>query len=311
MLLEARNGVVPLYPTQGMTRGEVRFAKSSYWLVTTHAPQQQLILEAPSRTPRDEFRIQLRYIVTVVDPVRFYRDSSPDIDPLVEVGSMVRSQVRALAGTFTRDAGVDLREAIHKLAFDIPASLSVSCSDVQVELTEATRVRVDAEVEQEEELARMRRRARLEEERATLEHRHREQQEAHRLETIRSIAKNYDLELDPLMLRTLALQDNPSVAEMLVIRDRLAHESFEHQKGTLDFFTALHEHKMLEDDVFKVLMEQARDMVMRGQAERLRRPAIGPSLINVQAEPEGIGSKGDDAEVGHTAEAPQEDSGPS
>jgi hypothetical protein len=311
MLLEARNGVVPLHPTQGMTRGEIRFAKSSYWLVATHAPEQQLVLDAPTRRPRDEFRIQLRYMVTVTDAVRFYQDSSPNIDPLVEVGSMVRSQVRALAGTFTRDACVDLRESIHRLAFEIPASLGVSCSDVHVELTERTRARMDAEVEQEEELETMRRRARLEEERATLEHKQREQRETHRFETIKSIAKNYDLELDPLMLRTLALQDNPSAAEMLDIRDRLAQESFDHQKATLDFFTTLHEHQMLEDDVFKILMEQAGDMVRRGQAERLRRPAVGPSSSGGQAAPREIGFKGDNAEVVRAAEVPQEPSGPS
>jgi hypothetical protein len=270
IILEARNSVVVLNPTQAMTRGEARFAKGSFWRITVRSSQQATSFDAPSETGRDEFLIRISYIVEISDPLAFYTNTAMAADPLVEVQSMLRNQVRGIAATQPIRQQMLLQQSIQQARLVVPSYLRLVFTDVQVGMTEATRARLLAEDELEDELQTLKRRARIDEESDEIRYERMRRQEAHRLARINTIADTYGLNLDPLMLRVLSLDENSSPESILALRDRLVNERFEDLQKIGSFFESLHEHEMLEDKGFAVLMDFARKVAEQTSSGEIR-----------------------------------------
>jgi len=286
IVLEARNGVVALRPGQRMTRGESRFARGQYWRVATRSPEQITSFEAKSSVSRNEFRIELHYFVEVVDPIQFYANSSLEVDPLVDVQLRVRNHVRALAAQTDPAHHAALQAAIPDRAFGLPDYLTARFPEVLVELTEATRSRLEGEAELEERIARRRLQDRLDATNDELDFTSRTRKERNRFNLITMIAEQYKLDVDPLMLRALALDDHPSPQSMHVVRERLLQERYEGLNQFGAFFQALHEHQMLDDEGLAVLMDFAR----KSTTERLSGPVRSPGgpALPPQGEIDGV-----------------------
>ncbi len=274
VVLEARRGLVVLQPSRGLTPGEARFLKGSYWRVSMRSPVQVLTMQAPARGSRDVFDIEVQYVVEVRDPARFYQETNSDIDPLVEIQSKVRGALRAVAATYDATDPAGLQAAIQPGVVELPDYLGISCTDVAVDITDATKARLLAEAEAEDAVNKLRLQAHVDKTNDELEQEKRVRLERHRFELIKGIAADYDLALDPLMLRALAL-DSDSPELVLGVRQSLANERFEDLRNLGEFFTSLHEHHMLPDEAFAVLMEFAKKTAADGNSGTLRQPSFG------------------------------------
>jgi hypothetical protein len=278
IVLEARNGVVSLHPSQRMTMGEVRFARGGYWRIATHSPEQVAVFDAPSSVSRSEFRIEIHYFVDVNDAIELYKSGSPEVDSLVDVQLRVRNKARALAAQTAPADHHGLQASIQSATFGLPAYLDIRCPEVLVGLSEQTRARIEAEAEMEERITQRRLQARLEAADDELVHTSRTRRERNRFDLIQMIARQYGLQdLDPLMIRALALEDHPSPQQMYAVRDRLMQERYDELSQFGNFFQALHDHEMLDDDGLAVLMDFARKSTTDRAVGRPRRPGIdGP-----------------------------------
>lgn len=289
VVIETRAGIVELRPSQRLTRGEQRYTKGDYWRVSMRSPEQVLEMETPAANTRDVFTILLHYVVEVVEPKAFYANTSPDIDPLVEIQSKIRSGIRSHAAQFAPTDTAALQAALCTIEFSIPPYLAVSTTEVVVGVTVETRARLDAEAATADEVKRLELAAKVDEVSDNLAQKRRTRQEAHRHELITRIAHDYGLDLDPLMLRALALDSNQSPATVLQVRERLAEERFEDLHKMGDFLQALHEREMLPDEVFAVFMDFAKTMAVDSNRGVLRRPissALSPTekgVIEVEA----------------------------
>jgi len=261
IVIEGRSGLIVIEPAQRMTRGEERYAKFTYWRVATRSAEQKLSIEAPAARARDAFVIDLRYVVHLTDAAEAYRNMSPDIDALVEIRSLVHSGVLAEASKYNATDAAQLQSAMTGLEFPLPNYLKVATTFAAVAVTDETKDRLVAQAAMEDELERLRREAAIDEVHDELKHEKRRREEANRLELITQVATSYDLKLDPLLLRALAIDDEQSPATLLQVRQNLANERDDRLRTIGDFFQALHDRKMLTDDGFKLFMDLAKGAI--------------------------------------------------